>query len=248
VETSELSTGTPRPYPMTVPAIAPIAGGAASIPAEPIDLTQEYGAQACVLPLSVVAQEPPPANTLPQKGSALEHLVHISAGERTPRSHREEVFGKNEIAELNAFLAHAQRIERPEMRATKFLENLRHPKGFEGVGNRGQRLWLLAAACSFSLLLFVGWFPTRSAGTLFVAPASTKSAVPSLAMPRVPHQRLRSRRALGSGNGLIAQDRIVRLDGGPLSEPHPQPPGTSLIQPVAIEPSAINNKRTSNLK
>jgi hypothetical protein len=237
---------------MAMPAIAFTGNDAVSISTKPIDFTQENAAPAALLSYPILAQEPLLADTLPQNGSALGHDVHISAREQMPPSHHEneKTFGKNEIAELNSFLAHAPRIERPEMLATKLLENLSHWRGFGRVRNRWQLLSLLAGACSFFLLLSMGWFAaashSRIAGMLPVTPASTKAAVPKLANPRVAPQHLRGRRALDVGDGLIAQDTIVRVDGSLASKPHPQPSATSLIKPAAIKPTTI--KRISDLK
>jgi hypothetical protein len=252
VEMTVPSTGTRGRHPMTMPATAFMGHEAVSILTKPIDFTPENAAPATLLSFPVLAQEPLLADTLPQNGSASGHDVHNCSKEQTPLSHREngETFGKNEIAELNSFLAHAPGIERPEMLATKLLENLCQWRGFERVRNRWQVLSLLAGACSFFLLLAIGWFAatshSRIAGMLPETPASTKAAGPKLATPRVASQYLRGRRALAVGDGLIAQDTIVRVDGSLASKPHPQPSATSLIKPAAIQPPTI--KRISDLK
>jgi hypothetical protein len=249
VEMTVPSTGMRGRHPMIMPAAACMGHEAVSILTKPIDFTQENAAPATLLSFPVLAQEPLLADTLPQNGSALGRDVHISA---KPPSHREneETFGKNEIAELNSFLAHAPRLERPEMLVTKLLENLRCWGGFGRVRNRWQVLSLLAGACSFFLLLSIGWFAatshSRIAGMLPETPASTKAAAPKLATPRVASQYLRARRERDVGDGLIAQDTIVRVDGSLASKPHSQPSATSLIKPAMIKPTTIN--RISDLK
>jgi hypothetical protein len=248
VEMTLPSTGTRGRHPMTMPARA-FMGHDAGISTKPI--MQENAAPAALLSFPVLAREPLSERKLPQNASALGHDVHISAPEQEPLSYRREneTFGKNEIAELNSFLAHASRIERPEMLATRLLENLRHWKGFERERNPWQVLSLLAGACCFFLLLSIGWVAatshSRIAGMLPATLASAKASVPKLATPIVAPQHLRGRRALDVGDDLIAQDTIVRVDGSLASKPHPQP-SASLIRPAPIKPPTI--RRISDLK
>ncbi len=251
VEMTVPPTATRGRHPMIMPAIA-FMGHDTGLSTKPIEFTEENAAPAALLSFPVLGREPQLADILPKNGSALGRDVHNSSKEQTPLSYREneETFGKNEIAELNSFLTHAPRIERPEMLAIKLLENVRHWKGFEKARNRWQALSLLAGACSFFLLIAIGWFAatshSRIAGMLPVTPSSTKAAVPKLATPILAPQHLRDRRALDIGGGLIAQDTIVRVDGSLASKTHPQFSATSLIRPLAIKPPGI--KRISDLK
>jgi hypothetical protein len=239
VEMTVPSTGTRGRHPMTMPAIAFMGHDDASISTKPIEVTRENAAAAGLLSFPALAQKPLFGDTLPKNGSALGHDVHNSSKEQTPLSHREneETFGKNEIVELNSFLAHALRVERPEMLATRLLENLRHWKGLERARNRWQVLSLLAGACCFFLFLFLslGWVVATSHSRIAGMLPATRATVPNLVTPRAPAQHLRGRRALGVGDGLIAQDSIVRIDSGLLSGRPPQPSATSLIKPATIK-------------
>jgi hypothetical protein len=276
VEMTVISTGTHGCHPITLPAIAPVEDRAVSITAKPIDVTQDNAVLANVLPFTVETQGSLPADALSPNRSAAEHDAHASAHlsmkEQTPMSRRknEGNFGKYEMVELNAFLANAPKFDRREMFPSKILKDLRHTKGFAGARNHWKGLSLLGGACSVVVLLSMSWSAASArsqvAGKVPVVPISTKTTL-NLAAPRrslagkagfnsvafdirmpsnATGQRLRSRHGLGSGDGLIAQDRSLHADGGFFNKPNPQPSAASSIQPAAIKPTTI--KKITDLK
>jgi hypothetical protein len=234
VEMTVRSTGMIGRHPMIAPTTPFVADAATSISAKRAHVTQEDSALVPRLSFPALAQEPLSADALLQNGSALGKDGHISTRKETQLSRlensgtkNEEIFDKNRIAELNAFLAHAARVE-----------------------YRWQGLSLLAGTCSFLVLLCLGWFAATShlriARLSLETPASTKVAVPHLPTARTPAQQLRGRRGLGNDDVLVAQDGIVRIDGGPLDRPHPEPAAASLTKIGVIQPTTI--KKITDLK
>ena len=221
VEMTVLSTGLIGRHAMIAPTTAFAGIADTSISTERAHVTQEDLTLVPWLSFPAIAQEPS-AEALLQNGSALGKAGHISTREETPlsRLENEEVFDKNRIVELNAFLAHAARVE-----------------------YRWQGLSLLAGTCSFLVLLYLGWFAATShlriARLSPVTPASTRVAVPHLSTARAPAQHLRGRPEVGNNAVLVAQDEIVRIGGGPLDGPHPQPVPRGLTKTGVVQPTTI---------
>ncbi len=245
VEMTVLSTGTHGRHPMTLPAITPMADRAASIPEKLIDVTQESAALATVVSISVGTQQPLPLHASVDDGPALKRDVPMSIKEAAPLSHRknEGNFGNSEMAKLNAFLANAPRIEHPEMLSTKILEHLRHSNGLVEARNHWKGLSLLGGACSLVVLLSMVWSAASArpqvAGMVPTVPVSTKG--PYLAAPH-----LSGRHRVGSGDGLIAQDRIVHSDSGIFNKRNQQPSAASPIRRGTVQPTTV--KKITDLK
>jgi hypothetical protein len=70
----------------------------------------------------------------------------------------------NLIAELNAFLAHAPVMERPEGLHVRILENMRHSASAERARKNWESLTLAGVAASLVMLIALGWYagPNRS--------------------------------------------------------------------------------------
>ena len=178
---------------LTLHARAPVANRAVSIPAKHMDIPQENGVLANVLPFTVGTQEPLPADVLSPNRSAAEHdahaFVHVSVNAEAPMSRRqnEESIGKYEMTELNAFLVNAPRFDRREMLPGKILKDLSHSNGFAGARNHWKGLSLLGGACSLVVLLSISWSAASArsqvAGKVPVVLVSTKAAL-NLAAPR----------------------------------------------------------------
>ena len=228
VEMTALSTGMSGRHPMIAPNLPRVRDAATSISTKAAHITDEDPVLAPQLSFPAVAEEPRSVDALLQNGSALDEDAHISAWEETQlcRFENEEVFDKNTISELNSFLANAARIE-----------------------YRWQGRSLLGGMCGFLLLLYLGWFTLgwftatshlRIARLSRATPAATKIVVLHSPNARGTAQPLRGRRGLGSDDVLVAQDRIVRIDGGRLDKPHPQPAAASLTKSKGIQPTTIN--------
>jgi hypothetical protein len=271
VEMTVLSTGTEGRHPLMLPALAIVTDNAVSIPRKSVELLQDSGALATVLPFPVVAQEPLSGDALPINEPVLERDVDIAIEEHPQLPHREieKNFSKSEIAALNDFLAHAPSVDRQVMLPAKILESLRHSNLFARARKHWESLSLLGVACCFFLLLSIGWSaaPAHSRANVVLPVMTPALAVPKVTAPesvlppaslavkretnpvalaipmqgRARVQHVRNRRVSVAGDQLIAQDRIVRSGSGFLSQPHSQPVPARLIQPRLIQPAAIKS-------
>jgi hypothetical protein len=101
------------------------------------------------------------------------------------------------IAELNAFLAHAPVMERPDGLHVRILENMRHSASAERARKNWEGLTLAGVAAGLVLLLAFGWFaapsrprPLAAAGTPAVR-AAAPAVLPEASALRVASESLR---------------------------------------------------------
>ena len=156
VEMTVLGTGTDGRHPMAMPIPMPIPeiALAAEVPA---GISVE-SVLAAVLPFPFAPQPTPDALSLERLVAG--NGVGVPQTERSASLLREngENLGKNVIAELNAFLAHAPIVERPETLPVKIFQTVRSSRGVERARKNWEGLTLLGVAVSFLLLLSLGWY------------------------------------------------------------------------------------------
>ena len=68
------------------------------------------------------------------------------------------IFSKDSMAELNAFLAHAPKVERPNAFPVRIFETVRASEGMHRARKNWQGLTLTAVATAFAGLLALGWY------------------------------------------------------------------------------------------
>jgi len=141
------------------------------------------------------------ANVLPFPAGSPEALaVDVSKMEpaRSLRDKDQNLSG-NLIAELNAFLAHAPVMERPEGLHLRIFENMRHSVSAERARKNWESLTLAGVAASVLVLMALGWFagPNRprqvatAAGTPVVR-ATAPAALAKVSSLRVAPESLQT--------------------------------------------------------
>jgi hypothetical protein len=215
VEMSVPATGTNGRHPVSIPATAHLANGAASALPEPVGGTSvnpptENPTIAAVLPFPSVSLGRRRTDALPQQKPAPEHDDAVLVTEQqsslrpvTQARASQENLNKNMIAEVNQFLAHAPSVEPDESFSARMLEDFQLSKGLERVRKNWEALTLLGIAVSFVVLVSVGWYaaPTRPRFVAAEMPASPthdsasviKAAfVPAVSSPVVSSQTVSS--------------------------------------------------------
>jgi hypothetical protein len=198
VEMTVLATGTDGRHPMAMPIPIPVAL-ATPVPAPlptPTAVADEPVPKVPVVLAEARSADSGLANVLPfPAGSPQALVVEVSQDvskmepARSLRDKDQNLSG-NLIAELNAFLAHAPVMERPEGLHVRILENMRHSVSAERARKNWESLTLAGVAASLLMLMALGWYagPNRprpvatAVGTPVVRAAapSTRAEVPSL--------------------------------------------------------------------
>jgi len=150
-------------------AMAPPAGSEAVI--ESAKVQEELATLAAVLPFRVSAEVI--ASDLPADGvsSKSELVVEASPAQSLPSQplpmvlpiERREDLGKDIIAELNSFLAHAPVVERPETLPVRIFQTMRASRGVERARKNWEGWTLAGVAASLVLLMVLGWYAAPNA-------------------------------------------------------------------------------------
>jgi hypothetical protein len=188
VEMTVLATGTDARHPMAMP--IPVA-----VPApHPLLLSTK----AIVLkdeplpgvPAEVRSADPGLAHVLPFPALPAEVLVDSVAKMEParPLSASGQNLSGNLIAELNAFLAHAPAVERPEGLHVRIFENVRHSASVERARNNWEGLTLAGIAASLVMLMALGWSagPHRPRQLAITAANPSANPIVQTATPTAP--------------------------------------------------------------
>jgi hypothetical protein len=228
VEMTVLATGTHGRHPIMPP--APLLVGthvvsAAQLAEEAVDLATDN-----VLPF--------PGAAVQGSGDSKSELVSPVDRRVFPQSAHPEVLGRNMMAELNEFLAHAPVVNRPDGLHVRVFENVRQSVSVERARKNWEGLTLAGVAAVFLCLLSLGWYaapnlprraavsearpaiavpatilperaPVDMASGATLQPAAFKTATP----PSVPAPRALSRsRRIAPARGLRIDDDLVAQD------------------------------------
>jgi hypothetical protein len=169
VEMTVLATGTDGRHPMAMPIPVALATPVpAPLPTQTA-VADEHVSDEHVPKVTVVLAEARSAdsglaNVLPfPAGSPQALVVEVSqdVSKMEPAQSlrgRDQNLSGNLIAELNAFLAHAPVMERPEGFHVRILENMRHSVSAERARKNWESLTLAGVAASLLMLLALGWY------------------------------------------------------------------------------------------
>ena len=104
-----------------------------------------------------------------------------------PIAANSENLSGNLIAELNAFLAHAPVMERPEGLHLRIFENVRHSASVERARKNWESLTLASVAASLSLLMVLGWYagPSRPRQLAIAAQATIAQPAAPVSVPEL---------------------------------------------------------------
>lgn len=190
VEMTVLATGTdgrhPMAMPIPVPEIALVAGHLTGAPMESVDAQSASSNLAEVLPFPVLPQVTAEPDLVATEEIPPPNVVDVAKEEQAPSRRRvsDQNLGKDLIAELNVFLAHAPVMERPEGLHVRIFENVRHSVGVERARKNWEGLTLAGVAASLVVLMALGWFagPNRPRSVATV-PQSGVLAAPPQAVP-----------------------------------------------------------------
>jgi len=203
VEMTVLATGTdgrhpmampipvalPTPVPASLPAPMAVADGLPpSLPVAFAGARSADSALANVLPFPAGSPE-----ALVPQAAVVDVSKDVSRMEpaRSLRDNDQNLSGTL-IAELNAFLAHAPVMERPEGLHIRILENMRHSASAERARKNWESLTLAGVAASLVLLVALGWYAgpnrPRQVATAVATPV-VRAAAPA-AMAKVSSLRV----------------------------------------------------------
>ena len=202
VEMTVLANGTDARHPIAMPSLTRVAvDPAISValippPNHPRETSVESPV-ATILPFP----DSPPASQIPDETEVRVGELTGTDGPPAQRGRdempRDEMPSKSMMVELNAFLAHAPVVERPDGLHVKIFENVRHSAGVARARKNWQGLTLAAVAAGFLLLLSLGWYaaPDRPQRTTAGGPVPAASPVAAAAVkeraPSAPPARVR---------------------------------------------------------
>jgi hypothetical protein len=200
-----LPTPVPAPLPTSLPAQMAVADG--QVPNVPVALA---GAQSA---------DSGWASVLPFPAGSPEALA-VDVSEMEPaRSHRDkdQNLSGNLIAELNAFLAHAPVMERPEGLHVRILENMRHSASAERARKNWESLTLAGVAASVVMLIALGWYAgpkrPRQAATAAGTPVVHAAGTPAMRAAAPPVMRAATPRVLADVSSLRAAPESLQTVG-----------------------------------
>ena len=183
VEMTVLGTGTLGRHPLTIPLTGPMTVPASVATLAPITTLgsipevalvpfanagpvheiakapEGFATLASVLPFPVAAEviaNGLPPNGLPTKGELVVKSPPVYSLPSQPLP--AEDLGRNIIAELNSFLAHAPVVERPEALPVRIFQTVRASRGVERARKNWEGWALAGVAATLVLLVALGWF------------------------------------------------------------------------------------------
>jgi len=192
VEMTVLATGTDGLHPMAMPGIALVADHQGAVPLAAGEVLNADPGLAEVLPFPVLPLDAPAEKAHDE--TVVPRGADVAQTEQAPPRgyEKEQNLNKNLIAELNAFLAHAPVVKRPEGLHVRILENVRHSVSVERARKNWEGLTLAGIAAGFIGLLALGWFaapghsqPQSQSHATNVSPARISAAVakPEVTVP-----------------------------------------------------------------
>jgi hypothetical protein len=230
VEMTVLATGTDGRHPMMPLTTMPLA----VVPHGPVPVSEKE-------PVATVAtSSSAPAETAPSLAEVLPFPVVLpeaavetpgNAVQSWPVTEGDGSLSKHLIFELNAFLAHAPVVERPDGLYVKWFENVRQSVHVDRARKNWEGLTLAGVAASLLLLMLLGWYagpgPSREVAksSASARPAAAVSGTASgvSAAATLPEDGLRSvglkmatpsaSRNLGAGHARLVR-RETRVESG----------------------------------
>jgi hypothetical protein len=184
VEMTVLATGTDGRHPMAMPIpVAVPTPVPAPLPA-PMAVADEPLPNLTMALAEARSADSGLANVLPFPAGSPESLV-VDVSKMEPArwfQDKDQNLSGNLIAELNAFLAHAPVMERPEGFHVRILENMRHSVSAERARKNWESLTLAGVAASLVMLIALGWYAgpnrPRQVATV-VGPPVVRAAAPA---------------------------------------------------------------------
>lgn len=207
VEMTVLGNGTEGRHPIAMPSlirVEPALPLALTPPAKAADESATESPRSTILPFPDSPKPTEVGTEIPERADVrVNELTGTEGPSARPRDG--ETLSRSMMVELNAFLAHAPVVERPDGLHLKIFENVRHSVGVARARKNWEGLTLAGVASSFLLLLSLGWY-----------------AAPPLA-----------RRASASQPERVALPVATLKKSVPISSPAP-PAGVGLL-PVSLE-------------